>query len=247
MKLSNVYIGCSGWFYEHWRGVFYPESLGKREWLDYYTKFFNTVEINSSFYRMPTERLLKSWYQRTPEDFLFTLKVYRGITHTKIPGSNSAILKRFYKLSEILGVKLGCILFQFPPSFKKDMEVLREFVSKLDKDKKNVLEFRHRTWFDEEVLKYLKEEGIGYCIVSAPDVPLILDITTDFLYIRWHGKRSWYDDNYTRKDLIKWAKIIRDFIKQRGVEVYGYFNNDFMGFAVKNALELRSILMKMED
>ncbi len=235
-----IYIGCSGWYYNHWKKIFYPEVLDKSEWFRYYVKFFNTVEINASFYRMPFSGVVKGWYKKSPENFLFTLKANRKITHAEILGENINILCRFYRLSEILAEKLGCILFQFPPSLKRNDDILKKFLEKLDNTKRNVIEFRHKSWFNDEIYKILEKYNVGFCIVSAPRLPDEVVTTADFSYIRWHGKRKWYRDEYSQEELEKWKKIIT-VLSRRG-DVFGYFNNDYAGYAIKNALELKKSL-----
>ncbi len=235
-----IYIGCSGWYYNHWREVFYPESLDKKEWLSYYTKFFNTVEINASFYRIPFSGVVKGWYKKSPSSFLFTLKANRKITHEGTPGENKEILRRFYGLSEILKEKLGCVLFQFPPSLRRNDEILKRFLEGLAPNKRNVIEFRHKSWFNDAVYKILEQNNTGFCIISAPGLPEDIVVTSSFSYIRWHGKKRWYRYEYSKMELERWKKIIKELSKKG--DVFGYFNNDFYGYAVKNALEIKGLL-----
>lgn len=235
-----IYLGCSGWYYDHWIGLFYPPDKDKSEWLGYYTKFFNTVEVNASFYRLPFPNMLKSWYRKTPQDFIFTLKANKNITHTKPPGKNKGLIKRFCQLSDVLKEKLGCILFQFPPSLKKDLKLLETFLKLLDKEKKNVIEFRHKSWYSKDVYEILMDYNVAYCIVSAPGLPTHIEVTRDFSYIRWHGKKHWYSDNYSEGELKEWANVIKK-LREKG-PVFGYFNNDFGGFAPNNCITLNKLL-----
>jgi len=234
-----IYLGCSGWFYNHWIGRFYPEDLHKGKWLEFYSRYFNTVEVNSTFYHFPSKRLLLGWYKRTPKDFVFTLKANRGITH-ETPFADPKLIKSFYILSDVLKEKLGCILFQFPPSKRFDPKLLKSFLDKLSKEKKNVIEFRHKSWYTQQAYEILKDRGIGYCIVSAPRLPTHLQVTSENVYIRWHGKKNWYADEYTYEELKEWAEVIEGLGNNK--DIYGYFNNDYNCFAVKNCMELKRII-----
>lgn len=234
-----IYLGCSGWFYNHWIGRFYPEDLHRSKWLEFYCRHFNTVEVNSTFYHFPSKKLIVSWYKRTPPGFIFTLKANRGITHES-SFADPELIKSFYILSDMLKEKLGCILFQFPPFKRFDLNLLKSFLDKLDIEKKNVIEFRHKSWYRREVYDILKEKSVGYCIVSAPSLPTHPEVTSKNVYIRWHGKKHWYVEKYTYEELKEWAKVIENL--KEGRDVYGYFNNDYNGFAVKNSMELKEIL-----
>jgi len=236
-----IYLGCSGWYYTHWLGKFYPQNLDKKEWLKFYSKKFNTVEVNATFYHLPFKNMLIGWYRRTPKNFILTLKASRIITHIKRLKNVEKELKIFYSLAELLKEKLGCILFQTPPSLKKDLKLLESFLKNLDKKKKNVIEFRHKSWYSKDVYDLLKKYKVGYCIVSAPSFPTEAVATTNFAYVRWHGSSGWYKHNYPKKELKEWAKIIKD-LKKKCKDIYGYFNNDYEAYAPKNCLELRKML-----
>ena len=237
--MPKVHLGTSGWYYEHWRGIFYPEDLPKGEWLLHYLKYFNTVEINASFYRFPFPNMLKAWVKKTPEGFIFAVKANRRITHEQ-PIAREDLLRAFYDRIALLGDRKGPILFQLPPSLKKDIGLLEEFLGKLDPDEENVVEFRHPTWFDKDTYKVLSDYKVRYCIVSAPGIPMDVEVTAEFAYIRWHGTVNWYASEYSMAELRYWADIIKDIAKE--YKVYGYFNNDFYGYAVKNCMELKELL-----
>ncbi len=233
------YIGCSGWFYWHWKKRFYPENIPQSKWFQHYAKHFDTVELNSPFYHFPKLSTAKSWYRNAPDNFIYTLKVNRFITHIKKFKGTKKLIKDFYKLGNALNEKMGCFLFQLPPSLKYNEEKLNEIIKQLDAERKNVVEFRHESWFTEEVYDKFKKNNIIFCIVSSPEMPETFAKTADDIYIRFHGKMSMYGSLYTNKELKNWAKKIR---KSRAKNVWAYFNNDDNANAVRNALELRKIL-----
>ena len=160
---KKYFLGCSGWYYNDWAGKFYPEKLNKSKWLEYYSKHFNTVEINNTFYRFPNEKTVKGWYNRTPDDFKITLKANQLITHRKRFKNTQSTINRFYGLAEILEDKLSCILFQFPPFKSKDIDFLKNAINQFDISKNNVIEFRHPSWFDKEVYNVLNEFNVSFC------------------------------------------------------------------------------------
>lgn len=233
------YLGTSGWFYSHWQGLFYPNDLPQSKWFKYYCQNFKTVELNSTFYHFPTEKTALGWYKKSPADFVYTLKVNRFITHLKKFKGCEKQIKDFYKVGKVLKEKMGCFLFQLPPSLKYDEDKLREIIEQLDKEKLNALEFRHETWFNQEVYDFLKKNNIICCVVSAPDLPEEFVKTAKDVYIRFHGKKSWYGSNYNKGELKEYARKIKR-LKARNNWVY--FNNDYHAYAVKNCLELKKML-----
>lgn len=252
MDLKEYHLGCSGWYYNHWIQRFYPESLKKSDWLEYYAEHFNTVEINSTFYRFPTEKMLNVWYKKTPDNFLFTLKVNQLITHRKKFKDTQDLLTRFYKLSEILENKLGCLLFQIPPYISRNMEFLENLIDQLDSSKKNVIEFRDSSWFNEEVYKVLRENQVEFCSVSAPDLPDDLITTSSLIYLRFHGTGDRTEDEtkdatqekyhhlYSEEELEDRVQKIKESAAR---EVFCYFNNDYQANAVLNCEQLREMLI----
>ncbi len=227
------YIGCSGFTYDHWKGSFYPEDLPKKKWLEFYAEHFDTVEINASFYHLPKEKTLDNWYDRVPGNFRFTLKGSRFITHQKKLNDVEEPVKTFYDLASRLKGKLGCILWQLPGNQHKDLQKLRSFCDTLSSDFKNVIEFRHNSWFDEEVYEILHDYQIICSILSAPGGLSEEAIeTADTAYIRFHGKTSWYKYNYSEQELQDWVQRLR---KLKVRQVYGYFNNDYETYAPRNA------------
>lgn len=244
MRDNNYYLGCSGWYYNDWAGKFYPDKLNKARWLEYYSEYFNTVEVNNTFYRFPNEKTVQGWYNRTPEDFLLTLKVNQLITHRKRFKNTQSTVNRFYGLSELLKEKLGCILFQFSPSKSKDINFLKNAIEQMDITKNNVIEFRHQSWWDEEVYDILKENKITFCSVSAYDFPNDLINTSDNIYIRFHGIiAERYRYFYNNEELEEWADKMDNLDKKN---VFCYFNNDYNANAPKNSQMLQKILNNLK-
>ena len=238
----KILIGTSGWHYKHWLGVFYPEGTSGREMFQIYARHFDTVEINNSFYRLPTANTVDTWRESSPDGFCFAVKASRFITHMKKlkdPESSSA---KFFLVAERLEKKLGPILFQLPPRWKVNVERLAEFLEVLPKGHKYVVEFRDESWFVAQVYELLRKYNVGFCIHDFGDMKVPNEITADFTYIRFHGPTSAkYFGSYSDAQLRTWAKRI-DGWRSRLSAVYAYFNNDPGGEAVKNALRLKKIL-----
>jgi uncharacterized protein YecE (DUF72 family) len=242
---SKFHVGCSGWSYEGWVDKFYPADLKQGEWLGHYAQHFNTVEVNMSFYRFPFKNMLKGWYNRTPKDFLFTLKANRMITHVKKLQGTEDLLASFYSLADLLKEKLACVLFQMPPSLTKDKHLRRfeAFLKTLPPDHNNAVEFRHKSWFCSEVYDLLTSHNATFCILSAPGFPSDAVRTGNIAYVRFHGVDSWYDYHYRKEELREWAVQIR---KLR-VDAFCYFNNDANAYAPFNALELEKMLAESDS
>ncbi len=233
------YLGTSGWSYAGWRRIFYPEELPQREWLPFYAGHFNTVEINMTFYRFPKPETLLGWLERTPENFLFSLKANRQITHLKkIRGVKNEV-RYFYILSDRLRHKLGCILFQLPPSLTLNIKLLQEFLSTLSPEYRNVIEFRHESWYTEEVFNLLNSYKVTFCSVSSKKVPGKLVQTSETGYLRFHGLTGGYRYDYTEEELKSWAEEIK---KSNIKEWFIYFNNDYRAYAIKNSHTLKKFL-----
>ena len=236
---TEFYLGCSGYYYNHWTGLFYPETLPKTKWLQYYSQHFSTVEINNTFYRFPTEQLLQGWYSKTPANFKFTLKANRSITHTRKFHNTEDQTKRFYQLANNLKEKLSCILFQLPPFVHKNLELLETIASQMDPNVTNVLEFRHESWWSRDVYALMEKKGLVFCAVSASDLPEELVVTADSIYVRFHGKNGWYHHFYPDFELKAWAEKI---LETNAKQVFCYFNNDVNANAVKNCQTLKTLL-----
>jgi len=238
--MAKIFVGTSGWNYEHWRGVFYPNDLPQSEWFEYYTKFFNAVELNVTFYRSIKKEVFKNWFKRSPKDFYFVVKGSRFITHIKKLKDKNAVETFFDSCSE-LKYKLAGTLWQLPPGFKKNLMRLEAFLKNLKKFKiRNAFEFRNKTWFTKDTYDLLKDYNAGLCIADSSFWPKEKEITADFIYLRFHGKNGLYSGNYSDKELKEWA----EFALSTGRDIFAFFNNDAFGFAVKNALKFKEFLLK---
>ncbi len=239
----SVYIGTSGWMYDHWRGIFYPENLPKNKWFQYYSNHFDTVELNVTFYRLPPERNFISWQKKAPKNFVYSIKGWGLITHRKKLRKVEENLKLFLSRVSLLNSKLGVIFFQTPPMFQVDIYRLEEFLKLLAKfpGYRFAFEFRHSSWFSDEVKEVLQRFKIGFVQIDHPELPCPKWITSDFVYIRMHGKDFLYAGNYGEENLRELANYIRG-ISTDVSDVNVYFNNDAEAFAVFNAIRLRELL-----
>jgi len=235
--LRKYYIGCSGWHYDHWRGVYYPERLAKPKWLQFYAKQFTTVELNNSFYHLPSEKAFTTWRESTPDNFVFAVKVSRFITHIKRLRNLDSAVENFLSRACLLQDKLGPLLYQLPPNMKRNDGVLGDFLSSLPQKYQHVFEFRHESWIDDSVFHMLQQHNVGLCVFDMPGFTCPLVATTDFVYIRFHGSQSLYSSCYSNEELSRWAEKI-DHLDKNIKTVYVYFNNDAGAFAVRNALTL---------
>jgi len=234
------YIGCSGFSYDDWKGEFYPEDVPKKKWLEYYAKKFNSVEINSSFYHLPKEKTLKDWHERVPGNFRFTLKGSRFVTHMKKLNQTGEAVKNFYERAAFLKGKLGCILWQLPGNQHKDTEKLKKFCKVLSSDFRNVIEFRHNSWYDPEVYDVMRQKGVIFCVISAP-VGLSEEAmkTAGPVYMRFHGRGDWYRHLYTQEELKHWARKLNELEPEK---IFAYFNNDFRAYAPRNAAMFKDLI-----
>ncbi|SNZ09021.1 Uncharacterized conserved protein YecE, DUF72 family [Persephonella hydrogeniphila] len=241
----EYHIGCSGYFYWGWKGVFYPEEIPPSKWFEYYSSIFDTVEINSTFYRFPKKSSVKKWYRQSPEDFVFSVKVNKQITHIKKMKNVKEELDQFYSvLSESLQEKLGAFLFQFPPSFRYSKENIERILENLNPYFLNVVEFRHKSWWNEEVYKIFLDKKITFCSISAPRLPEKLVQTSEDVYMRFHGRESWYRYNYSEEELQQWINEIKDRKINR---LFVYFNNDYFGYAPENAKLFKKLIKKQDQ
>ncbi len=236
----DINIGCSGYNYKEWKGLFYPVVISQNKWLEYYALHYNTVEINASFYRFPTEKSLKNWYDKTPAHFRFSIKATNQITHYKKFNDTQSIINEFYDVIKTgLRDKLECVLFQLPPSLIYSEETLERIVKQLDPAYKNVLEFRNVSWWNEDVYKILKEKNIIFCVSSYPGLPDDFVKTADTVYIRMHGKTELYKSNYSSTEL----HHLRDQIVHAHVkEAFIYFDNTWGGNAIANARTMQQLI-----
>lgn len=249
-KLLKIYIGTSGYSYNHWAdGVFYPPGLTSHKWLEFYAQHFDTVELNVTFYRLPNAKLFSSWYQRTPSNFSFALKGNRFITHIKKLKDCADALDNFAQLVSLLKEKLLVILWQLPPGLKVDVKRLADFCMLLKKKKKlscyHAFEFRHRSWFQEDVYEILSKHNYGLCIAHSTRWPCVEQFTSDFLYLRFHGGEVLYGSEYSLQELKDWAQKVKRWHCQGKIDLlFSYFNNDAYGFAVKNAMQFHKLLLE---
>jgi uncharacterized protein YecE (DUF72 family) len=242
--MPDVRIGCSGFNYPHWRGVFYPQDLPQRKWFQYYCTVFSSVELNVTFYRLPTSATFDKWHQETPPDFSFSLKGSRFITHVKKLLEPASSLELFFKNALRLKEKLKVVLWQFPPAFKINTPRLVRFLKLLrDCPVRNTLEFRHESWITTNIISICKEHNICLCMADWPGFIDDLPVISDFIYMRRHGKNGKYDSCYSKASLKKDSKRIKEYLG-KGKEVFLYFNNDAFGYAPKNARELLDLLYR---
>ncbi len=239
--MREIRIGCSGWVYRDWRGVLYPPKLPQSRWLERYAERFDTVEVNSTFYRLARPAAVEGWLKATPPDFLFTVKASRYLTHVKRLRDMEQGIQRFYDGIEPLAKspKMGPVLWQLPESFHRDDARLAAALDALPEGR-HCFEFRHPSWFCDEVYELLRRHGVALVIGDHPKRPFQPLITTaDFTLIRFHWGHRGRRGNYSRSEIEEWAGRILRVAEE--VDVLAYFNNDWEGFAVRNASLLRRL------
>lgn len=235
----KFYIGCSGFSYKEWKHIFYPDGLPAGLWLDFYAKNFNTLEINSTFYRTPSQKTVDNWFGQTPDDFTFSVKAPKLITHLKRFNIEKQVVQDFYSLIRNgLKQKLGCVLFQMPPSFYFSEERLDLIIEKLDPAFKNVVEFRHKSWWDKKVYSTLQEANVIFCGQSYPgDIPEEVIQNNPVVYYRFHGKPVLYKSLYEGTVL---NNVVSQLTKSKK-EVFIYFNNTWGESALINSKQMQKI------
>ena len=238
---SEIRIGTSGWYYRHWLGNFYPAETKLSETFDYYTRHFNTVEINNSFYALPTDKTVVKWKESSPPKFLFAAKASRYLTHIKRLKDPAEPLARFFGVMRNLKEKLGPILFQFPGNWSLDYDRLSAFLGVLPRGLRCVFEFRAASWFTPQVYALLRNHNAALCFYDRGGVESPLEITADFIYVRMHAPAAEWNGRYERPLLLPWAARITEWRKQL-TGIYFYFNNDPGGHAVRNAQELLALI-----
>ena len=241
----QVHVGCSGWVYKHWRGIFYPDDLPQRRWFEYYAAHFDTVEINNSFYRLPAAETLDFWRTQAPEHFCYAVKANRFITQAKKLKDAAEPLDRFLTPVRRLKGRLGPILFQLPPRFRANPERLESFLMLLPKEMTHVFEFRDKSWLAEEILAILDQYGAGFCAHDMPGLETQRWASGKVAYVRFHGTSGKYLGRYSNEQIADWADWL---IEQSaaGREAWAYFNNDIGGDAIADAQALRSRLAILE-
>ncbi len=239
----TIRIGCSGWAYNHWRGVLYEPGLPTARWLERYVAEFDTVELNGSFYRWPSDAQFERWRDQLPAGFLMAVKAARGLTHARRLRSPEVWAERLDRGWRALGDRAGPLLVQLHPALERDDARLEHFLEVMPADIPVAVEFRHRSWEDEAVYEVLEKHGAAYVVMSGAGLPCVLKATAAFVYVRLHGPDpdAMYGGSYSGDDLRWWAERIREWDAQ-GRDVLVYFNNDLGGNAVRNARDLRAEL-----
>lgn len=232
-------VGTSGYNYPEWRGSFYPEKFAAAKMLDYYAARFPTVEINYTFYRMPSEKQLANWAATTPDGFVFTLKAPRRITHdSKLQGVDD-LTAAFISVAKTLGPKLGVLLFQLPPTFKRNLPVLDAFLHCVPAGTRAAFEFRHVSWLDDEVYTLLRQHNVALCIADSEKLHTPTVATADYGYFRLR------DEGYTPADLTKWAAIVRQ-LQAGWTDTFIYFKHEEQGIGPDFAKQMIELLSKSD-
>jgi uncharacterized protein YecE (DUF72 family) len=240
-KGHKIHIGTSGWHYEHWKGPFYPDGLPNNSLLKYYADRFHTVEINNTFYQMPQEKTLREWRDAVPGGFIFAVKGSRYITHMKKLKDAGKPLNLFLEKIDIIGDKLGPVLFQLPPRWNVNSGRLNSFLGLLPKKYRYAFEFRDPSWFDRKVYDLLTEHQAAFCIYDLDGRQSPKMITADLVYIRLHGPNGPYRGQYSVQQLAGWAGAVSTWAAQ-GKTVYCYFDNDEAGYAAVDARNLHNMM-----
>jgi uncharacterized protein YecE (DUF72 family) len=241
--MKNLFIGTSGYNYKEWQGDFYPENVKQKDWMAYYSKQFSTIEINATFYRNFPPHVYEKWYNATDEDFTFTLKGPRTITHIKRLQDIDEELVVFFSANAQLKEKLSSVLWQFPASFRnneKNFANLSYFLKNLPPKYRQVIEFRDTSWFTKNVYDLVSQRETGFVINDSNKFPAATVVTTDFAYVRFHGPKKLYASSYSRDELQIWSEQIAKWLQTK--DVYCYFNNDMGGHAFRNARDLRELV-----
>ena len=242
-RATTFRVGCSGWQYKHWKGDFYPVELPQRKWLDYYTRHFDTVEVNNSFYRLPSEGVFDTWRSRTPAAFVFAVKASRFLTHMKkLKDPEEPIERLFSRALELRG-KLGPVLYQLPRQMQKNVERLAGFLALLPPRIKHAIEFRDPSWYDDEVVRLLRRHHVALCLHDMAGSAAPRLVTSRFIYVRFHGATGRYDGAYAAPVLEEWA----DWLASTGRPAFVYFNNDAGGHAPRDARRLIGLLASRQD
>lgn len=238
--MRTVWVGTSGWVYKEWAGHFYPKGWPKKAEFRYYVRHFPSVEINATFYRLPTKKMVRGWREKSPEGFTFAVKGSRYLTHIRRLNDTSKGLQKYFRRIVPLGDRTGPILWQLPPNFQKTAETfkrLERFLARLPKAYRHAIEFRHPSWMDEETFALLRKHAAANVWISSLRMPADYTITSDFVYLRFHGLKDGAYHDYTDEELEPWAKQLAAAAR-RGIPGYVYFNNDLNTRAPLNAVSL---------
>lgn len=244
MALPQWHIGLSGFHYKEWKGHFYPEKLPSTRWFEHYCQHFNTLEINSTFYRFPQLKTLQNWYLKAPKDFVFAVKAPQGVTHYKCFENTKEMINDLYSVvGDGLKEKAGAVLFQLPPRLSYSEEKLEKIVSQLNPSFTNVVEFRHNSWWRKEVFEKLKQHHISFCGQSYPKLIDDVVINTPYVYYRFHGVPQLYHSEYDEAFL---KKVIDSIVADKELlAVFLYFNNTASRAAIKNAQWVQDYLKQL--
>jgi len=238
--MERIRIGCSGWNYKHWRGIFYPEGLPQRRWFEYYAAQFDTVEINNSFYRLPTIETFEKWRGQAPPGFCYAVKANRFLTQAKKLKDCEEPLARMMTPFRALGDRLGPILYQLPPRFRINLERLEEFLKLAPRDVVNVFEFRDSSWYGMETYDLLERYGASFCIHDMAGCVTERIVTGPIAYVRFHGAAGKYWGRYPDETLQSWSDWMVAQARD-GRPVWAYFNNDIHGHAIEDGLTLKAM------
>lgn len=248
---ATILIGTSGWHYNHWIGKFYPEDIKGYYELKFHSKYFNSVENNSSFYRIASESTYKTWVKMTPENYKFSMKLNKTITHLaklQLTDDIKEKIRLIIDTTQILAERMGAIVIQLPASFRLDLKTLEKFLKYFTEEINSkkykfdvAIEFRNKYWFTNEVYEILKKYNVSLVAADSSRYPGVKEITADFAYIRLHGPEKLFASSYSEKELNQWSKYIKS-ISKKVKRVYVYFNNDFHAYAIDNAKQLNKLL-----
>lgn len=241
---GRIWVGTSGWLYDHWIGPVYERGLDSGARLASYARSLDSVEVNSTFYGLPSAAAVGGWRDATPKDFLFAVKASRFITHMKKLKDPAESIGRFFSAVEPLGDKLGPILFQLPPRWRANPERLEAFIAALPPGRRYSFEFRDESWHCGEILKLLARHGAAFCIFDLEGRQTRAEVTADFAYVRLHGPDGAYRGSYSEEALEGWASRIAEW-RDSGLDCYCYFDNDEAGYAFANAVRLKEMLIKL--
>jgi uncharacterized protein YecE (DUF72 family) len=243
--MKNIFVGTSGFSYKGWSEKFYPGDLPQKMQLEFYAQHYNSVEINSSFYHLPKKETFASWKERTPDNFYFAIKGSRYITQMLKLKNVEGAVESFFENADALKTKLSVVLWQFPAGFHADAERLKNFSQlirshKAGKNTRHAFEFRHQSWFTEDIYKILRKHNFSLVIAHSDKWPVADEVTADFIYLRFHAAPDIYASSYTDEELKKWAHKAKEIAA--GKDLYAYFNNDARGFAIPNAQTFKEML-----
>jgi uncharacterized protein YecE (DUF72 family) len=241
--VPSLHIGTSGWSYKDWAGIFYPAGLSRSKWLDYYAERYTSVEINSTFYRLPFSNMVSSWRRRAPDGFVFSVKGSRRTTHTKKLQDVEEEVATFSERTADLNEHLGPTLWQLPPQLRRNVDLLGDFLRLLPSDRRHAVEFRHPSWLDKSVYRLLRASQVALVSVSSRAMPPDFSLTAEFTYIRFHGLEGGFYHDYSKDELQPWSEHVHNCLT-RGLDVFAYFNNDGDAHATANARLFREITAK---